>query len=476
MAIDLDSFPNSRLTQKGFEFEVEVRRYLRREVPNDHVLRGGVLIWDGGFGKEIDFLIASPKGLVLVEAKAVKDAINGAFEDENWLCTAPDYEDWIIKRPLEAINRKRSELKRHVEARLDSLGKKREIYLRYTEPLVVFVFPNAAKIDPRISVCNASRFHRAVHLAELASTITKWRPSNNLALAPAGVEHAKKVLGWLRKTNLQSEPQMIGPYKILHLDNSSRRMTDNGLIYTIGLVEEPELGRKLRGKRYQLPEDKYVDLDHLVPQLQRHAVVLSRLNHPNIHRYFAFLRSSSGKEFWAIEEQIDGLTLETIIKTESPIESSTVREIMLDIAGALHALHTAGIIHRELNPGAIIIERRTNRAVLTNFELAKLMGAAYTVSCDTLPLSPYQPVEVQSNPHCADQRDDVYAWAAIFYRLLTGEDYPGAFPALSRFPPRIRDDLNIVEWCLAPPRDERPQGLGDIIAALQISRSTTTQL
>jgi serine/threonine protein kinase len=250
-------------------------------------------------------------------------------------------------------------------------------------------------------------------------------------------------------------------------------MTDNGLIYTIGVLEEPELGRKLRGKRYQLPEEKYVDLDHLIPQLQRHAVVLSTLNHPNIHRYFAFLRSSSGKEFWAIEEQIDGVTLESIIQRGDDIEPSTVRAIMLDIASALESLHSAGVIHRELNPGAIIIERGTNRAIVTNFELAKLMGAAYTVSCDTLPLSPYQPAEVQADPHSADQRDDVYAWGAIFYRLLTGEDYPGSFPMINRFSKHIRDDLNIVEWCLAPPRDERPRSFADVTSALHTSRSAT---
>jgi serine/threonine protein kinase len=467
MAIDLDNFPHSKLAQDGFEFESEVRAYLRRDVPDDYAFRGGVLIWDGGFGKEIDFILTGPKGLALIEAKSVKDSINGAFDDENWLCTAPDYEDWIIKRPVETINRKRAELKRRVEEKIDSLGTKRSIYLRYTEPLVIFLFPDHAKIDSRISVCNSSRYHRAIHLADLASVLNRWRPSNNLAPVPAGIEHAKKVLSWMRKTNLQPSPQMIGPYKIVQLDKSSRRLTDNGLIYTIGSVEEPELARMLRGKRYQLPEDRYVDLDHLLPQLQRHAVVLSQLNHPNIHRYFAFLRSSSGKEFWVIEEQIDGLTLESIIQEGKQFESSTVRTMMLDIASALQALHTTGIIHRELTPNAILIERKTYRPVITNFELAKLVGSAHTISCDSLPRSPYRPLEVQADPHSADFRDDIYAWAAIFYRLLTGEDYTGVFPATSRFPTQIQNDLAVVEWCLAPPRDERPLVFADIVSALQ---------
>src|SRR5437870_2478597 len=122
MAIDLDSFPYDKPAKAGFEFEHQVRHYLRDRVPNDHVFRGGVLIWDGGYGKEVDFVIVGPRGLIIVEAKLVRDAIVGGFEDENWRCTAPDSEDWIIKRPVESINRKRSELRKHLEARIDSLG------------------------------------------------------------------------------------------------------------------------------------------------------------------------------------------------------------------------------------------------------------------------------------------------------------------------------------------------------------------
>ena len=117
MAIDLDNFPYDGPAKAGFEFEKQVRQYLRDDMPDDYVFRGGVLMWDGGYGKEIGFLMAGPKGVIILEAKFIKDAVTGDFQDENWLCTAPGTEDWIIKRPVEYINKKRAELKKRLEAK-----------------------------------------------------------------------------------------------------------------------------------------------------------------------------------------------------------------------------------------------------------------------------------------------------------------------------------------------------------------------
>jgi serine/threonine protein kinase len=465
MALDLDNFPYHESAKAGFEFERQVRRYLRESMPDDYVFRGGILMWDGGYGKEVDFLMAGPRGVIIIEAKFIKDAVMGDFQDENWLCTAPGTEDWNIKRPVEIINRKRSELKKRLETKINSLGSRSAVYRPYTEPLAVFVFSDCARIDRRITVCNTSPYHRVTHLKNLASVIKGWHINRGGPTLPLERENAKKILGWLRRTNLSPAPAMIGPYKIKSLNKGSRRLLDNGLIYTLCLLEETELDKKLRGKLYELPEDKNFDLELLLPQLRRHASVISELNHPNIHRYYAFLRSASGREFWVVEENIEGDTLEILLRGRTLTDLATVRKIMRGVAAGLQALHAKGIVHRELTPEAILVERGTKRAIITNFELAKLSGDPHTVALDHLRHNPYRATEVEVDPHNVDQKDDIYSWGAILYHLLTQEEYQGTFPNLGRFPKELHSDLAVAEWCLVPPRSERPSNFGDIFNA-----------
>lgn len=52
------------------------------------MFRCGVLLWDGGYGKELDFLLVGPKGVIIIEAKKVEGAVIGSIEDENWVCRA----------------------------------------------------------------------------------------------------------------------------------------------------------------------------------------------------------------------------------------------------------------------------------------------------------------------------------------------------------------------------------------------------
>jgi len=95
-----------------------------------------------------------------------------------------------------------------------------------------------------------------------------------------------------------------------------------------------------------------------------------------------------------------------------------LRQIMYGIALGLKALHTKTpqkpvFIHRGLNPGAVIVERNTQRAILTNFELARSEGLPTVVVDKFLP-DPYCAPELD-DPHSADIATDIYSWGAILF-------------------------------------------------------------
>jgi serine/threonine protein kinase len=461
MALDLDNFSCDQPSTSGFEFEREVREYLKNNISNDYVFRGGVLLWDGGYGKEMDFLLVGPKGVIIIEVKKIDGMVIGSLEDENWICRAAGMEDRPIVRPINTMNNK-------LHAVTNRFNYKGDFYHPFKEPLGVFVFSDNAIVDPRIMECNTSLRYRATHLKTLASVVDKWQPyRRDKSTGQLDLQQAKKIVSWIRKTNIAPSHEYIGTYKILNIDPTKYLVVGNDLEYSIGILEEKELGTKLRGKKYSLPVDKAFDLNKLAHLFHRHAAVIREIDHPNVHRYYAFIRSTSGRDFWVVEKDVAGETLDKIMTDGDLLPLNTARGIMRNVAEGLLAVHERNIVHRELTPQSIIVERDTKRAIVTNFELAKLLAKdAVTVANDRLPRNPYRALEVEIEPHNVDGTADVYSWGAILYHLLTGEHYAGIFPNIERFPKECHNDLSIAQMCLALQKDDRPQNFREILSLL----------
>lgn len=462
MALDLDNFPYEQPSASGFTFEREVRQYLKNKVSDDHVFRSGVLLWDGGYGKELDFLLVGPKGVIVIEAKKVEGVVIGSIEDENWVCRATGMEDRPIVRPLNIMNNKLHEVTRRFRAKGD-------FYDPFKEPLGVFVFSDNAVVDPRIMACNNSHRYRATHLRSLTQVIQGWQPHRRgEGTRSLKVSQAKKIVSWIRKTNIDPSPEFIGPYKIVQMDPAEYSIAGNCLKYSVGLLEEKELGTVLWGKKYALPNDGVANPDEFTHLIKRHAAVIREIDHPNIHRYYAFIRSASGRDFWVVEKNIAGDTLEALIERGTPLSFGAIRKIMRNVAEGLMAVHEKNIVHRELTPRSIIIDRDTESAVVTNFELAKLLAKdTVTVANDLLPKNPYRAVEAEIDPHNVDASADVYSWGAILFHLLTGKQHTGTFPAYETFPKEIHNDLSVAQMCLALHRGERPRSFKEVLGLLE---------
>ena len=182
-----------------------------------------------------------------------------------------------------------------------------------------------------------------------------------------------------------------------------------------------------------------------VERFEREAAALARLSHPNIVTIFERGRTPQG--FYFIMEYVDGpggtapLDLRALLN-QRKLTPAEVKQFVLQVVKALAYAHEQGIVHRDIKPGNVMIDRHGN-AKVADFGIASIANEQeriqLTAQSGPLGTFDYMAPEQRDNATQVDQRADVYSVGVMLYEMLTGELPRGAF----RPPSHIIPELNV---------------------------------
>jgi len=165
--------------------------------------------------------------------------------------------------------------------------------------------------------------------------------------------------------------------------------------------------------------------DETVDRLLTEARVEAKLRHPNIVRVFDYGKTALGDAF-IVMEVLEGMSLANLLRQRGRLDAIEAVRLVLPVIGALCHAHEHGVVHRDLKPHNIFLDRGGLHpgTKLLDFGIAKLMGddAHRDLSLDgTLLGSPaYMAPEQTRNLLDVDHRADIWAMCVVLYEAISG--------------------------------------------------------
>jgi serine/threonine protein kinase len=253
----------------------------------------------------------------------------------------------------------------------------------------------------------------------LAAHVDKLRETGQLPADPAKLAAQLVRDGIL--THFQAEQFLqgkwrrftIGKYKVLERIGS-------GGMGTVYLCEHLMMRRRVALKI--LPADKAKDASAL-ERFYREARAVAALDHPNIVR--AYDIDQDDNLHFLVMEHVDGSSLQEIIKRAGPMDHLRAAHYIRQAAlGLQHAHDTAALVHRDIKPGNILVDRNGIVKVL-DMGLARFFHDEEDVLTkkydeNVLGTADYLAPEQAIDSHGADIRADIYSLGGTFYFCLTG--------------------------------------------------------
>lgn len=247
-----------------------------------------------------------------------------------------------------------------------------------------------------------------------------------------------------------------------------------GGMSTVYIAYQPGLERLVALK--VLPET-YTQNPKTLERFAREARIIARLEHPNIIPVYDFVKE--GSAVYLTMRYVQAGTVKEILRSRGPLSITDAARIAADIASALDYAHAAGVIHRDVKPANILVDK-DGRAYLTDFGIAKLAeGTTELTGTGTMGTPAYMaPEQTLSQP--LTPQIDVYSLGVTLFEMITGKrpflgessvatalmHVHNPVPPLSQFNPALPEALDeVFEKALAKDPKERYATAGELAGA-----------
>jgi beta-lactam-binding protein with PASTA domain len=197
-----------------------------------------------------------------------------------------------------------------------------------------------------------------------------------------------------------------GRYRII------RRLGAGGMA-NVYLAEDQELGRNVAIK---ILNERHANDEQFVERFRREATNAAALSHPNIVSIYD--RGEAEGTYYIAMEHLDGRNLKELIVARGPAPVRIAIDYTKQILGALRFAHRHGIVHRDIKPHNVLVDR-DGRLKVTDFGIARAGASQMTEAGSIVGTAQYLSPEQARGGH-VDQRSDLYSVGVVLYELLTG--------------------------------------------------------
>ncbi len=238
-------------------------------------------------------------------------------------------------------------------------------------------------------------------------------------------------------------------------DYRVERELGRGGMATVYLAHDVNLDRKVAIK--VMGADLFSAGDVLVDRFLREARTGARLNHPHIIPVYAVRQSK--ELIYFVMKFIDGKPLDDVIRKSGPLPIPLVARVIAQVADALAYAHRNGIVHRDIKPGNIMLDKE-GWVILTDLGIAKVNDKSLlTATGSTIGTPTYMSPEQSTGSKETSGASDQYSLGCVAFEMLTGQ------------PPFVADSVIalIFQHNAEPPppvQSLRPDTPGGIVAAV----------
>lgn len=181
---------------------------------------------------------------------------------------------------------------------------------------------------------------------------------------------------------------------------------------------DPRLHRRVAIK--VLPPELAFNAD-VRERFLREAQTSAQLSHPNIVPIYT-VDEAEGLVFFVMA-LVDGESLAERLARDTRLQPDDARSILVAVADALAYAHQQGVVHRDVKPDNIMLERRTGRALVTDFGIARAAAgeSRLTLTGIAIGTPAYMSPEQALGERELDGRSDIYSLGVIGYQMIAGE-------------------------------------------------------